>query len=334
MPTAPPAELVAGSGAPTALDTLADRAALYVAAGRSAATRRGYACDWRRFEAWAQEHGLQPLPASSETVELYLAHLADAGRRPTTIERALAGISEVHRASGFDGVRGSMRVRLVMRGIKRQLRADPKQARPLLVEDLRQIVRALPNTKRGARDRTLLLLGFAAALRRSELVALDVASLTFVDDGVQIAIGASKTDQERRGELVGVPYGRDPMTCPVRSLRAWIDAGERTEGALFVPLDRAGRVRAPRPRLDGTTRLTPASVCSIVRRAARAAELAEWQAFSGHSMRHGFCTVAAVAGVLERDMMRHARMKSPGTLRIYIHKAGLFVDNPAAALGL
>lgn len=169
------------------------------------------------------------------------------------------------------------------------------------------------------------MLGFAAALRRSELVALDVEDVTFTDQGLEVIIRRSKTDQESAGTKICVPYGSSPKTCPVRTLRPWLEAAGVTGGAIFRSVNKGGRMAA--------RRLTPGDVTRVVKRAARACGLDSTK-LAGHSLRAGLATAAAQAGKNERAIMAQGRWRSVSVARRYIRDAGLFDDNAAAGIGL
>jgi integrase len=176
-----------------------------------------------------------------------------------------------------------------------------------------------------ARDRALLCLGFASGCRRSELVALDLADLSFGDDGLEIVIRRSKTDQEGLSRKVGIPFGGRPRTCPVRAVRDWIDLSLLTEGPLFRPVNRFGKIL---PR-----RLTDQSVALIVKRWALEAGF-DPALFAGHSLRSGLAMAAAKAGKSERSIMKQTGHRSVTVVRRYIRDAELFDDNAAAGIGL
>jgi site-specific recombinase XerD len=168
----------------------------------------------------------------------------------------------------------------------------------------------------GVRDRALLLLGFAGAFRRSELVALDVADLSFTARGVEVTIRRSKTDQEGAGRVVAIPLGSQAETCPVRSLRAWLEAAGIEAGSIFRAVNRWGRVGG---------RLADRDVACTVKRAAERAGL-DPAAFSGHSLRAGLATSAALAGKSDRAIMATTGHKS----RAMVDRAEL--DPPAFQL--
>ena len=211
----------------------------------------------------------------------------------------------------------------VCRGIKRQVGTAQNGAAPLLVTDLRAIVARLPGTTIGRRDRALLLVGFAGAFRHSELVGIDVADVELRDEGMVIAVRRSKTDQDGEGTTVGIPFGRDPSFCPVGALRAWLKASEVNEGPVFRPVDRHGHV--------ADQRLSAAAVAGVVKRAVRMIGL-EAGKYSGHSLRAGFATSAAMANVSDRVIMRQTRHRSVRVLERYIRDGSLFRENAAAAV--
>ncbi len=176
----------------------------------------------------------------------------------------------------------------------------------------------------GVGDRALLLLGFAGAFRRAELVGLDVEDLTETDEGLEVMIRRSKTDQEGAGRKVGVPFGSDPATCPVRSVRAWRQAAGVDTGPLFRGVLHGRLV---------SERLSTLGVARAVKRAAKAAGL-DPSKFSGHSLRAGLVTCAARAGKSLNAIMEQTGHRSVPMVRRYIRDASLFKDNAAAGIGL
>jgi integrase len=216
-------------------------------------------------------------------------------------------------------------VRSAWAGIRRTKGVAQVGKDALLTDQIRSMVNVLPDNLLGIRDRCLLLVGFASALRRSELVALNVDDVADTNDGLVVTVTKSKTDQEGEGRQIGVPYGSNPATCPVRSLRAWLDASHLVAGALFRPVDRHGQL--------GVRRLSDRAVALVVKRAAKATGLNP-ALVAGHSLRSGMATSAARAGATEADIMRQTGHKSLPVLRRYIRRGSLFTDNPAAKLGL
>src|SRR5579864_374695 len=189
-----------------ALTPATDRARQFIVAAKAPATLKAYRSDWRDFESWCLAHGLTALPAAPETVALYLAERADA-LKPATLTRRLAAIAKVHSAAGYESP-ASLRhaaVSEVLKGIRRTKGTAPACKAPLLVGQLKASLRDSRDDLLGVRDRALLLVGFAGAFRRSELVALDIDDVAFTDDGLVINVRRSKTDQEGEGRKVGIP---------------------------------------------------------------------------------------------------------------------------------
>jgi site-specific recombinase XerD len=296
----------------------------YVAASRAENTTRVYRTGWAQFTAWCDEHGVVALPAGPETVACYVADLAKAAK-PATIDLRLAAISAAHRAAGHDSPTKAEPVRLVRRGVRRTLGTAQRQVRPMTVPDLRTMLQGLGADMGGCRDRALLLLGFAGALRRSELVGLDVADLTESSDGLTLRLRRSKTDQEGAGRTVGIPFGSNPVTCPVRAWRAWLEVSGITEGHAFCPVDRHGHL--------GTKRLSPPAVALVLKRLASHAGLDPGEV-AGHSLRAGLATSAAAAGVPERVIADQTGHRGTAMLRRYIREGSLFRENAASAVGL
>jgi integrase len=296
----------------------------YVAASRAENTTRSYRVGWAQFTAWCDGHGATALPAGAETVACFVADLARAAQ-PATIDARLAAISAAHRAAGYDSPTKAEAVRLVRRGVRRTLGTAQRRVRPVTVPELRTMVGGLGTDSAGCRDRALLLLGFAGALRRSELVGLDVADITEGTDGLTVLLRRSKTDQEGAGRTVGVPYGSNPVTCPVRAWRAWLEVSGIEEGPVFRSVDRHGRI--------GVTRLTAQAVALVLKRHAAGAGLDPGDV-AGHSLRAGLATSAAEAGVPERVIAATTGHRGTAMLRRYIREGSLFRENAASAVGL
>jgi integrase len=307
-----------------AIALLVDQARDYADQATAPSTRRAYRTDWADFAAWCDLKRLPALPAAPETVALYLADGAQAGRKASTLRR-LAAIAAAHRLAGHESPTRHAAVRTVWSGIRRAHGTAQAAKTPALTADLRAMVHALPATISGARDRALLLLGFAGAFRRSELVALDVADLRDVPEGLVVTIRTSKTDQEGQGRTIGIPYGRHAATCPVHAVQAWRELAGIAEGAVFRAVDRHGNV--------GRGRLSDRAVALVVKRAAAAAGLDPVQ-YAGHSLRAGLATSAAQAGVSERAIQEQTGHKSLLILRRYIREGSLFRENAAAGVGL
>ena len=309
---------------PVSLVTYGEQAKDYARQAKSKNTRRAYASDWDDFARWCQPYAFVPLPARPETVALYLTALADA-LKPSTLGRRLATISQVHQAAGHETPTTTAPVRLVWAGIRRAKGTGQQGKAPAITAEIGRMVDTLDERLLGVRDRALLLIGFAGAFRRSELVGLDVGDVHAGHDGLTILIRKSKTDQEGQGRKVGIPYGSHPHTCPVRAYLAWIEKCGLTEGALFRSVNRHGTLQAGR--------LSDRAVALIVKRAAEKAGLNP-DKYAGHSLRAGLATSAAQAGVSERAIMAQTGHKSVMVARRYIRDGSLFRDNAAAQVGL
>jgi site-specific recombinase XerD len=307
-----------------ALLIAAGKARDFAARSKAANTIRAYAADWREFTAWCERHAASQLPAAPETVALYVAELADT-LRVGTLTRRLSAISQAHQLAGFDSPTHDARVRTVLAGVRRVKGTAQQGKRPVTTEDLRRILERLPDTLQGRRDRALLLMGFAGAFRRSELVGIDIADLEFHRDGLVVTVRRSKTDPEGQGRKVGLPYGSHPETCPVRAAREWLECLDETRGPVFRPVDRHGHI--------GAGRLSDKAVALIVKRAAGTVGLPVAE-LAGHSLRAGLATAAAAAGVSERAIMAQTGHRSLTTVRKYIREGSLFLENAAAKVGL
>jgi site-specific recombinase XerC len=225
------------------LARLTSQAGEYIRAGKANSTLRAYRADWQHFECWCQRQGFFALPASPEIFAFYLGEFG--GRHASaTLTRRLTSINKVHRAAGHPApaLMQHLAVGETLKGIRRTHGTEQTPKQPLFTENLRAMIDRLPNTTIGVRDRAVLLIGFAGALRRSELVNVRLEDVAETKEGLVIRIRRSKTDQEGKGRQVAIPYGSVPETCPVRAYREWIAAGELTEGALFRRINRHGHV--------------------------------------------------------------------------------------------
>jgi site-specific recombinase XerD len=314
-------------GSEVSLAVLEQRARSYEAESKSANTWRAYRSDLRHFGAWCASRGVVAMPAAPETVRLYLVD--HAGKLSiNTLRRRLSAISEAHVAAQVPNPTVSPVVRFAWEGMRRSHGSAPRTKEAAVTEVVTEVVTAmvkpLGKSLIDVRDRAILLIGFAGAMRRSELASLEFADVTETGDGLRITVGRSKTDQEGEGAVVGITYGSNPPTCPVRAWRAWVEAAQLVDGPAFRQLGN-GRVTDKRITGDGIARM--------LKRRATAAGL-DPELFSGHSLRSGFATTAARAGVAEHKIMRQGRWTTSAAMRGYIREGELFVDNPSAKLGL
>lgn len=310
---------------PAVPQELIESARSYAENARAENTRRAYRSDWKQFESWCADHGLEALPAAPATIGIHLTAMADAGYKVATIQRRLTAITYAHRAAGHELDTRQPAIREVFAGIRRKLGTAQGAKRALLTDDIRIMMRLLPDTIIGVRDRALLLIGFAGALRRSELVALDVEDLEFQQAGVVLHIGRSKTDQEGEGQEVAIPFGQYEATCPVVAVQSWLSVAGITSGPVFRGVDRHGNV--------SPVRFSDRAVALIVKKITGIAGL-EPSEYAGHSLRSGMATSASRAGASERSIMDQTRHRSVTMVRKYIQRGLLFADNAAGRLGL
>jgi integrase len=260
-----------------------------------------------------------------ETIATYITSMAESGKKTATIQRHLATIAAAHKAQGAADPTKNEAVRQVFAGIKRTHGSAQTGRLPLLTVDLRAMIQAIPQNLLGLRDRLILLLGYAGAFRRSELVALTVDDLSYVADGVTITIRRSKTDQDGAGQIVGIPHGHHEETCPVLALQRWLEAAGITEGPIFRNVNRHGRL--------GTSALTNKVVALVVKRSAERVGLDPTK-LGGHSLRAGLATQAAINGIADRTIMRQTRHKSHAVFSRYVRDTSLYRNNAAGSVGL
>lgn len=296
-------------------DALDDQAASFAAASKADTTRRSYSSDWRDFRTWAEAQAFATLPADPYAVGRYLAHLAGLGRSVATIDRRAAAIASVHRAAGHDSPTGREEVRLILAGIRNRLGRPPKKKRALTVDLVAQVVRKIRGQDLVAvRDRAMILLCFGAALRRSELVGLDVEDLEQHRRGLMVRLRRSKTDQTGEGRSIAVLDGKLKIPAAVA---AWLVASGITSGPAFRGCDR-GRLSAER--------LSGGQFARILKARCAAAGL-DPDEFGGHSPRRGFATTAGDEGADLRLTAKHMRHVKLETTAGYMEDGDLFRKN-------
>lgn len=290
-------------------------------AEKALSTRKAYGIDFRIFRAWCDGKGVSSLPGAPETVAAFLAAQAGSGTKPSTIGRRVAAIRYAHKLAGVPTPTDAEAVKATVRGIRRTHGVAKVRKAPAVAAKMHSMVALAPDRLSGLRDRAILLLGFAGAFRRSELVALDVADIAETETGLLVTIRRSKTDQEGAGITIAIARG--DVACPAKALRGWLDAASIEAGPIFRAINKAGTVS------EG--RLTDRSVANIVKAYAERAGY-DASTFSGHSLRSGFLTSAAAKGASIFKMMDVSRHKSVDTLRCYVRDAELFKDHAGAGL--
>ncbi len=305
---------------------LPDSAREFVDAARSANTKRAYQQAWESFCEFCATTGATSRPASETLIAEYLTHLAHAGKKVSTIRLAVAAISAAHRSSGLSDPTKHESLKLLMAGIARTLGTAPEQKTPILRADLERLVTALPHTLTGHRDKALLLVGYAGAFRRSELVSLDVEALRYVEGGMLAVVRRSKTDQVGEGLLKPIPrLKQHRLLCPMTALLGWLDLAQITKGPLFRKVDQWEHVHPER--------LVPESVSLILKRACLAAGL-DPERYAGHSLRSGLTTQAFADDVAAMAIRKVTGHHSDRILADYERSAGALALKAArTALG-
>ncbi len=310
-------------------DRLFAQAQEFASQSHSVNTQRSYAHAWRSFTAWCavkQADHLRPI-AREALVGLYIADIASK-LKPASINSAVAGIRYNYHNLGLSLDTGHATIAAIMKGIRFKKGTRQTRKNPILVPDLRAMVTSLSAMAIGAeraimaRDRAILLLGFAGAFRRSELVSLRVEDLTLTPEGYRVLLRKSKTDQESLGHEKAIPFGTG-ITCPCVAIDAWLTLSGIKKGLLFRSITRHGKIGEF---------LSDRAVAEIIKR--NPALQGRNKDFSGHSLRAGLCTSAAAARVPEHIIMAQSGHKSRDMLQRYIRQGVQFKDNAAGAVGL
>ena len=283
------------------------------------ATLRAYRTGWAQWCVYCTKHGYAPLAGKPERVSFFLADLSRS-KRLATVRSRLAAIAAAHRVAGIDLDTRHRFITAVLGGFRREQSVTPtRQAMPLLFEVLPRFLAAFDSrSAAGARDRALLLIGFGAALRRSELVALDLADIEVVAQGLVVTLRRSKTDQGGHGALLAIHRGSTSELCPVRAFETWRAFRGDVAGPLFTRIRKGGQIT--------TVRLSDQTVARTVKRAAALLGLTP-KDFSGHSLRAGLATSAALAGADLAAIMEQTRHRSADVARRYIRNAEIWRNN-------
>jgi integrase len=279
----------------------------FIAAATSENTRRAYQSDVAHFLAWGG-----CIPATADQVARYLADHS-AVLSMATLARRLAGIRAAHVKRGFpDPTKGDL-IRLTFRGIRRRLGQPQRRVGALSSDDLRAIVASLGQSTKDIRDAAVLVVGFAGAFRRSELVAIDCNDIDTREDGILIRIPRSKTDQERHSRVVSIP--RVPgLMCPVAALERWLLISQISEGPVFRSVTKGGKILP--------TRISPEAIACILKNRLQAIGR-DPTCYSGHSLRAGFATEAARIGVPMWRIRAQTGHLSDSVLERYIREGEL-----------
>ena len=303
------------------------RAVSYLVAADAPSTVRAYTADWKHFSLWCIARQQAPMPASPELVGDYLSDLGEGYAR-ATLRRKVAAIARANRLAGYPLDTRNTSIRDVLRGIGRTHGAPPKRAQALATEEVQRLVATCIEDLAGQRDRALILIAFAGALRRSELCAIEVDHITWKTRSLELLIPKSKTDAEAEGARIGIPRGKSEATCPVRALRSWLQAAQIERGPVFRALTRHGTLRS--------AALSGEAVRLIVLKRARLAGIKGTllEPISPHGLRAGFVTSAYRNHVPDEEIMGHSRHRSLTTMRSYVRRSKLSQASPAGKVGL
>jgi len=292
-------------------------------------TIRAYRSDFQDFSLFCVQNGFKSLPSEPKIVSLYLTQLSSKDIKISTIKRRLVSIGVIHKIKGhYLDTKHPLIIENLM-GIKRRKGSNQKGKKPLLINNLKNIINVIDNQDRDNikifRDRTIILIGFAGGFRRNEIVSLDYEDLDFVKEGLKISIKRSKTDQFGEGLVKGLPYFDNSEYCPVVSTKNWIEISKIKSGPLFRRFRKGSNL--------SEYRLTDQTVALLVKKYLNLAGI-ESKNYSGHSLRSGFATSAAEAGAEERSIMAMTGHKSTEMVRRYIKEANLFKNNALNKINL
>ena len=306
---------------PTLPPEVIGQARRYTAASRAASTRRKYEGAWDMFAAWCTRHGHAALPAHPATVAAYLSAEAARGVSPSWVQLQLSAIGWVHRRAGKQSPQraeeGSI-ISEILAGIRREHGRPPARKAAADADIVRDVLQAIRGQGlREVRDRALLAFGMASCLRRSELVALRLADIRRVPEGMRVFIARSKGDQEGKGAEIAVPEGR--RLKPVRHLEDWLARASIVDSWLFRRISNDGKRVTSDPMSDR-------AVARVVQQRVAAAGL-DPTLFGGHSLRAGFLTAAARSGASVFQMQAQSRHRSVQVLSGYVRSEKLFEDH-------
>ena len=267
-------------------------------------TLRAYQSDFKDFSYFCVKNGFQSMPTQPKIIALYITNLSKSSKF-STLKRRIASISVIHKLKGHYLDTKHPIIMENLHGIKRALGTRQKPKKPILINDLKLIIKVIDKEK--VRDKAIILIGFAGGFRRSELVNIEFEDIEFVPEGVKILVKKSKTDQSGEGILKAIPYFDNEEFCPVRTLKEYINKVKGiNKSRIFEISDK--------------------SVALIIKKYANKAGL-DSSKYAGHSLRSGFATTAAEFGAEERNIMAMTGHKTTQMVRRYIHEANLFKNN-------
>jgi site-specific recombinase XerD len=306
----------------TDIEALQEETLINLQSSKANNTVRAYKSDFNDFGLFCAQNGFKILPSEPKVVSLYLTYLSTKEVKMSTLKRRLVSIGVIHKLKGYylDTKHPSI-IENIM-GIKRRKGSIQKGKKPLLINYLKQVINTIDKEKnqeiKKLRDRSIILIGFSGGFRRNEIVSLDYDDLDFVQEGLKINLKRSKTDQFGDGSIKALPYFENSQYCPVVSILKWIEISKINSGALFRRFTKGSKL--------SNNRLSDQTVALLIKEYLKLAGI-DNKNFSGHSLRSGFATSAADAGVEERNIMAMTGHKSTEMVRRYIKDANLFKNN-------
>jgi site-specific recombinase XerD len=295
-----------------------DKIKFYIQNSKSKNTQKSYSADWKHFTEWCKANKRSPLPAEIGTICLYISELAET-HKYSTLRRRLSSISEAHRFKRYLSPTKTLEVQSLMEGIKREIGSRQESKKAMMIQILPELIGKIDtSTLLGLRDKAILLLGFALASRRSELVAINVEDLEVNDFGMDVRIRETKTKDD---DLVkGVVFTYNDF-CPVKATNRWIKEAGINTGALFRSIDRHGNIK---------DRLSDQSIALIVKKYIGELGMDE-RDFAAHSLRSGLSTSAAMMGMTDIAIMKQTGHKTREMVDRYV-QAGLRYKNNASSI--
>ena len=307
----------------TDIRALQEETLLNLQSSKASNTVRAYKSDFNDFGLFCAQNAFKSLPSEPKIVSLYLTYLSSKGSKMSTLKRRLVSIAVIHKLKGYYPDTKHPLIIENIRGIKRREGSIKKGKKPILINNLKNIINVIDQKVKEeikrSRDRSIILIGFSGGFRRNEIVTLDFDDLDFVSEGLKINIKRSKTDQFGEGFVKALPYFDNSQYCPVVSLKKWLYISKINEGPLFRRFSKGSKLTE--------NRLTDQTVALLIKEYLKLAGI-DSKNYSGHSLRSGFATSAAESGVEERSIMAMTGHKSTEMVRRYIKEANLFKNNP------
>ena len=306
----------------TDIKVLHEETLLNLQSSKANNTVRAYKSDFNHFGLFCAQNGFKSLPSEPKIVSLYLTYLSTKDAKISTLKRRLVSIGVLHRLKGYYLDTKHPSIIENMMGIKRRKGSIQKGKKPLLINNLKEIIDVIDKEYnediKKFRDRSIILIGFSGGFRRNEIVSLNYEDLDFVEEGLKIQIRRSKTDQFGEGSVKALPYFDNSKYCPVISLKNYTEISKISSGPLFRRFVKGSKL--------SVNRLTDQTVALLIKQYLKLAGI-DNKNYSGHSLRSGFATSAAEAGAEERSIMAMTGHKSTEMVRRYIKEANLFKNN-------